>query len=139
MMFFLVQVYVDDLVFGSRSKILVNEFVKLMTIEFKMSMFVELRFFLGLQVTQREDGYFVSQTKYAENLIKKFGLDGSKAKQIPMETSVKLISEGDGEAVEQTLYQSMIESLLYLTASSLALHIVSEYVPDFSRTPRKVI
>lgn len=84
------QVYVDDLVFGSKSESLLDEFVKLMTSEFKMSMFGELKFFFGLQVKQGDDGIFVSQEKYAEKLIKKFGLEGSNSKRMPMGTSVKL-------------------------------------------------
>lgn len=82
-----------------------------------MSMFGNLHFLLGLQVSQHEDGIFVSQSKYAENLVKKFRLVGWKDRITPMSTSVELTIEWEGNSVDQSLYQSMIGSLLYLTAS----------------------
>lgn len=113
----LVQVYVDDLIFGSLSKALVDEFVSIMTKRFDMSMFGDLRFFLGLQVTQFDDGIFVTQCKYAEDLVRKFSLTGAKSRRTPMSTTCKLTAEGEGQLVDQSLYRSMIGSLLYLTAS----------------------
>lgn len=82
-----------------------------------MSMMGELTFFLGLQVRQFEHGIFVSQTKYALNLVKKFGLDFAKHSRTPMSTTTKLSKDLDGASVDQTLYRSMIGSLLYPTTS----------------------
>ena len=65
------QIYVDDIVFGSTSESEVKTFVEQMKNEFEMSMVGELSFFLGLQVKQMEEGTFVSQSKYAKNLVKK--------------------------------------------------------------------
>ncbi|GJT98581.1 putative ribonuclease H-like domain-containing protein [Tanacetum coccineum] len=59
----LVQVYVDDIIFGSTKKSLCTEFEKLMHKKFQMSSMGELTFFLGLQVTQKNDGIFISQDK----------------------------------------------------------------------------
>ncbi|XP_024195821.1 uncharacterized mitochondrial protein AtMg00810-like [Rosa chinensis] len=85
--------------------------------EFEMSMCGELTFFLGLQVKQLNTGLFLSQTKYAENLIKKFGLESKKVVNNSMSTTTKLGEDKDGKSVDPTLYRSMIGSLLYLTAS----------------------
>ncbi|KAG5555080.1 hypothetical protein RHGRI_012571 [Rhododendron griersonianum] len=112
-----VQIYVDDIIFGSTSPTLVNEFSDFMQSEFEMSMMGELAYFLGLQVRQLEHGMFVSQTKYALNLVKKFGLESAKHSRTPMSTTTKLSKDLDGIFVDQTLYRSMIGSLLYLTAS----------------------
>ncbi|KAG5562829.1 hypothetical protein RHGRI_005526 [Rhododendron griersonianum] len=112
-----VQIYVDDIIFGSTSPALVNDFSEFMQSEFEMSMMGELTFFLGLQVRQFEHGIFVSQTKYASNLVKKFGLDSAKHSRTPMSTTTKLSKDVDGVSIDQTLYRSMIGSLLYLTAS----------------------
>ncbi|KAM5586525.1 hypothetical protein ABKV19_005444, partial [Rosa sericea] len=111
------QVYVDDIVFGSTSKYLVKEFQSVMESEFEMSMCGELTFFLGLQVKQIDTGLFLSQSKYAENLIKKFGLASKKTVTNPMSTTAKLSEDHEGKSVDPTLYRSMIGSLLYLTAS----------------------
>ena len=82
-----------------------------------MSMVGELNYFLGLQVKQREDGIFISQEKYAKNLVKRFGLDSKKHTSTPMSSSAKLSRDAAEVKVDPTLYRSMIGSLLYLTAS----------------------
>ncbi|XP_040361901.1 uncharacterized protein LOC121049269 [Rosa chinensis] len=102
---------------GSTSKYLVKEFQSVMESEFEMSMCGELTFFLGLQVRQMKTGLFLSQTKYAENLIKKFGLVSKKTLSNPMSTTTKLHEDQEGKSVDPTLFRSMIGSLLYLTAS----------------------
>ncbi|GKE61082.1 putative ribonuclease H-like domain-containing protein [Tanacetum coccineum] len=69
----LVQVYVDDIIFGSTKKSLCDEFKQIMHNRFQMSSMVALTFFLGLQVKQKEDGIFISQDKYVGEILKKFG------------------------------------------------------------------
>ncbi|XP_051117853.1 uncharacterized protein LOC127242378 [Andrographis paniculata] len=111
------QIYVDDIVFGSTSKLMRKEFVKFMDSEFKMSMIGELTYFLGLQVKQCVDGIFLNQTKYAQNMINKFGLSSSKAVRMPLGQQEKLSTDESRKDVDQKLYRSIIGSLLYLTAS----------------------
>ncbi|CAM8905579.1 unnamed protein product [Rhodiola kirilowii] len=82
-----------------------------------MSMVGEMNYFLGLQVIQKEDGIFISQSKYAKNLIKKFELEKASHKRTPSATYLKITKDDAGIKVSQTLYRSMIGSLLYLTAS----------------------
>jgi hypothetical protein len=85
--------------------------------EFVMSMICELNYFMGLQVKQTFEGIFISQSKYAKDLVKRFGLDGKSHARTPMRTSVKISANLTGKEVNPTLYRSMIGSLLYLTAS----------------------
>ena len=85
--------------------------------EFEISMVGELTFFLGLQVKQKKEGIFVSQEKYARNIVKKFGLDSKKHASTPMSSSTKLNVDSSGVEVSPTLYRSIIGRLLYLTAS----------------------
>ncbi|CAM8993859.1 unnamed protein product [Rhodiola kirilowii] len=82
-----------------------------------MSMVGEMNFFLGLQVKQKDDGIFISQSKYAKNLIKKFDLEKASHKRTPSATHLKVTKDDARTSVDQTLYRSMIGSLLYLTAS----------------------
>ncbi|CAM8920218.1 unnamed protein product [Rhodiola kirilowii] len=84
---------------------------------FKMSMVGEMNYFLGLQVTQKEDGIFISQSKYAKNLIKRFDLEKASHKRTSAATHIKITKDEAGTKVDQTLYMSMIGSLLYLIAS----------------------
>jgi hypothetical protein len=111
------QIYVDDIIFGATLNSLAHEFSEEMKQEFEMSMIGELNYFLGLQVKQTVEGIFISQSKYAKDLVKRFGLDGKSHAQTPMSTSVKNSSDLAGKSVDPSLYRSMIGSLLYLTAS----------------------
>ncbi|GJU91280.1 putative ribonuclease H-like domain-containing protein [Tanacetum coccineum] len=106
----LVQVYVDDIIFGS-------EFEKMMHKKFQMSSMGELTFFLGLQVKQKNDGIFISQDKYVTKILKKFSFTDVKTTSTPMETQKLLLKDEDGEEVDVHLYRSMIGSLMYLTSS----------------------
>ena len=82
-----------------------------------MSMIGELTHFLGLQIRQLDSGIFLSQSKYAKNLVKKFGLESTSSVRTPMSPNVKLTTDLLGKSVDSSLYRSMIGSFLYLTAS----------------------
>nr|GEX39321.1 retrovirus-related Pol polyprotein from transposon TNT 1-94 [Tanacetum cinerariifolium] len=113
----LVQVYVDDIIFGSTKKELCNAFEKMMHEKFLMSSVGELTFFLGLQVKQKQDIIFISQDKYVAEIIKKYGFLGVKNASTPMETQKPLLKDKDGKEVDVHMYRLMIGSLMYLTSS----------------------
>ena len=112
-----VQIYVDDIIFGSTDDTLCDEFSAMMTNEFEMSMMGELNFFLGLQVKQLKEGIFINQSKFSKELLKKYNMTDAKEISTPMATSTKLDKDEAGVSVNETLYRGMIGSLLYLTAS----------------------
>jgi hypothetical protein len=113
---FVLQIYVDDTIFGSTNQDYCEEFGKMMANEFEASMIGELSYFLGLQIKQLKNGTFVSQGKYIKDMLKKFGMNESKAISTPMGTNCNLDSDASGNMVDQKLYRSMIGSLLYVTA-----------------------
>nr|GEY22011.1 uncharacterized mitochondrial protein AtMg00810-like [Tanacetum cinerariifolium] len=113
----LVQVYVDDINFGSTNKELCKAFEKLMKDKFWMSSMGELTFFLGLQVKQKDNGIFISQDKYVAKILRKFGLTYGKSASTPIDTEKPLLKDPDGEDVDVHVYRSMIGSLMYLTLS----------------------
>ncbi|KAI3746135.1 hypothetical protein L6452_08557 [Arctium lappa] len=113
----LVQIYMDDIIFGSTKDQMCRDFEKLMHKSFKMSSMGELTFFLGLQVKQKKDGIFISQSKYVKDILDKCGLTDSKPASTPMETHKQITVDLEGEDVDVHLYRSMIGSLMYLTAS----------------------
>nr|GEX53237.1 hypothetical protein [Tanacetum cinerariifolium] len=96
----LVQVYVDDIIFGSTNKDLCKAFEKLMKDKFQMSSMGELTFFLGLQVKQKKDGIFISQDKYVAEILKKFGLIDGKSVSTPIDTDKPLLKDPIGEDVD---------------------------------------
>ncbi|GJY88417.1 putative ribonuclease H-like domain-containing protein [Tanacetum coccineum] len=113
----LVQVYVDDIIFGFTKKSLCVEFEQMMHKRFQMSSMGELTFFLGLQVQQKEDGIFISQDKYVANIFKKFDFVTVKTTSTPIESNKALIKDEEAKDIDVHLYKSMIGSLMYLTAS----------------------
>nr|GFB42497.1 putative ribonuclease H-like domain-containing protein [Tanacetum cinerariifolium] len=115
--FILVQVYVDDIIFGSSNPQLCREFEALMHEKFQMSAMGELNFFLGLQVLQKEDGIFLSQDKYIGDILKKFRFLDVRSSNTLMDKENPWGTDGLGKDVELHLYRSMIGSLMYLTAS----------------------
>ncbi|GJU13043.1 retrovirus-related pol polyprotein from transposon TNT 1-94 [Tanacetum coccineum] len=107
----IVQIYVDDIIFGSTCQDMCDEFAKIMHDEFEMSMMGELNFFLGLQIKQMEDGIFFNQSKYIKEMLKKFGLEDSKPMKTPMSSDTKLTKDEECESVDSTKYRGMIEKL----------------------------
>jgi hypothetical protein len=94
-----------------------QKFAKDMQNEFEISLLGELSFFLGLQIRQRKQGIFISQTKYIREILKRFEMDDCKLVTIPMQTSCKLRKDDDSKSTDQSQYRSMIGSLLYVIAS----------------------
>jgi hypothetical protein len=108
------QIYVDDIIFGSTNKSTCEEFSRIMIQKFEMSMMGELKYFLRFQVKQLQDGTFISQTKYIQDILNKFGMKDTKPIKTPMGTNGHLDLDTGGKSVDQKVYRSMIGSLLYL-------------------------
>jgi hypothetical protein len=105
--------------------------------EFEMSLLGELSFFLGLQIRQRNQGIFISQTKYIREMLKRFGMEDCKPFITPMQTSCKLIKDDDLKSTDQRQYRSMIGSLLYVTASRPYVMQVVGQVARFQEAPKE--
>ncbi|GJZ93206.1 retrovirus-related pol polyprotein from transposon TNT 1-94 [Tanacetum coccineum] len=112
----LVQIYVDDIIFGLTKLVFSKRFAKLMKDNFEMSMIGEMKFFLGLQVHQSPRGIFICQSEYTIDLLKKHGMEKCDTISTPIDTT-KLDADLQGTQVDQTKYHSMIRGLMYLTAS----------------------
>ncbi|XP_050915296.1 uncharacterized mitochondrial protein AtMg00810-like [Lathyrus oleraceus] len=96
---------------------LVKEFSKLMQGEFEMSLIGELNYFLGLQIKQLNEGMFMCQTKYCNELLEKFGMKDAKSIDTQMPTNGNLEKDENGKDVDVKKYRDVIGSLIYLTAS----------------------
>ncbi|GJZ70029.1 retrotransposon protein, putative, ty1-copia subclass, partial [Tanacetum coccineum] len=112
----LVQIYVDDIIFGSTKPVFAKRFKKLMKDYFEMSMIGEMKFFLGLQVHQSPRGIFICHSQYIMDILKKHRMEKCDTVSTPMATT-KLDADLQGTLVDQTKYHSMIGGLMYLTAS----------------------
>jgi hypothetical protein len=114
---FICQIYVDDIIFGSTNQKSCDEFIRVMMQKFEMSMMGELNYFLGFQVKQLKEGTFISQTKYTQDLLKRFGIKDTKPAKTPMGTDGQLDLDKGGKSVDQKACRSMIDSLHFLCAS----------------------
>nr|GFA86528.1 hypothetical protein [Tanacetum cinerariifolium] len=100
----LVQIYVDDIIFGSTNLNISKCFEKLMHNKFEMSMMGELKFFLGIQIHQSPHRIFINQAKYAQEILKKHGMTSCDSIGTPMATK-DLDADLSGTPVDQTKYR----------------------------------
>ncbi|KAJ9547140.1 hypothetical protein OSB04_019683 [Centaurea solstitialis] len=133
----LVQIYVDDIIFGSTNPELCTKFSKIMETEFEMSMMRELNFFLGIQVKQNPDGIFINQSKYIKDMLKKFNMTDCSPIKTPMPTGNLLGPDLAGKPVDQKIYRSMIGSLLYLTATRPDIMFSTCFCARFQANPKE--
>ncbi|GJR03843.1 retrovirus-related pol polyprotein from transposon TNT 1-94, partial [Tanacetum coccineum] len=140
----IVQIYVDDIIFGPTCQDMCDEFAKIMHDEFEMSMMGELNFFLGLQIKQMEDGIFFNQSKYIKEMLKKFGLEDSKPMKTPISSGTKLTKDEECESVDSTKYRGMIgysqNSKAYIILNKHtkkieeSLNVIFDEIPPPSKT-----
>jgi hypothetical protein len=135
---FVCQIYVDDIIFGYTNKSTCEEFSRIMIQKFEMSMMGELKYFLGFQVNQLQDGTFISQTKYIQDILTKFGMKDAKPIKTPMGTNGRLDLDTGGMSVDQKVYRSIIGSLLYLCASRPDIMLSVCMCARFQADPKEV-
>jgi hypothetical protein len=134
---FICQIYDDDIIFDSTNQSFCDEFSKIMIDRFEMSVMGELRFSLGFQIKQLEDVTFLSQTKYTRDILKKFGMDKAKPIKTPMGTNRHLDLDISGKSMDQKVYHSIIDCLLYLCASLPDIMLNVCMCARFQVTPKK--
>ncbi|GJY21842.1 retrovirus-related pol polyprotein from transposon TNT 1-94 [Tanacetum coccineum] len=132
----LVQIYVDDIIFGSTNLKLSKMFEKLMHNKFEMSMMGELKFFLGIQIHQSPRGIFINQAKYAQEILIKPGMTSCDSIGTPMATK-HLDADLSGTPINQMKYCSMVGALMYLTASRLDIIHATCYCARYQGRPTK--
>nr|GEU84964.1 ribonuclease H-like domain-containing protein [Tanacetum cinerariifolium] len=117
----LVQIYVDDIIFASTNPVMCDDFAKIMTSKFKMSMMGKMSFFLQLQISQSLRGILINQSNYALEIIKKYGMLSSDPVYTPMVEKSNLDKDLHGNPIDPRHYCGMIGSLMYLTSNRLDL------------------
>ncbi|KAD6455178.1 hypothetical protein E3N88_09884 [Mikania micrantha] len=132
----LVQIYVDDIIFGSTDESLCKDFESLMKSKFEMSSMGEPILFLGLQVKQTPTGTFISQSKYVKDILERFKMTDCKALGTPMSKTTSLSPDLEGEDVDQHQYKAMIGSLIYHTASRPDIMFATCLCARFQANPK---
>lgn len=107
--------YVDDLIFTRNDESMFAEFKRSMMLEFDMTDLGKMRYFLGIEVTQRNVEIFISKKKYALGMLEKFGMNKFYRVLNPIVPSCKLSRDENGVKVDNYTYKPIVESLIYLT------------------------
>nr|GEU66365.1 hypothetical protein [Tanacetum cinerariifolium] len=132
----LVQIYVDDTIFGSTSTELCKQFANLMTQRYEISMMGVLNYFLGFQIKQFERGISINQEKYVMDLLKKYDINGLSVKT-PMVPLNNLGPDLNSKAINETRYRGMIGSLMYLTISRPDIQFLTSLCERYQGNPKE--
>ncbi|CAL8994803.1 unnamed protein product, partial [Prunus brigantina] len=127
----IVFLYMDDLIYTENNEEIIQEFKKDMMKTFEMSDLGLMHYFLSIEINQEEDGIFICQKKYIENLLKKFKMHGCKTMATPLITNEKLRKEDGSSKADESIYKSLIGSLLYLTTIRLDIMYTTSLLSRF--------
>ena len=106
----IVVLYVDDLIFIANDNFLIDEFKEAMKTEFEIIDLGFLKYFLGIEIKQMHDSIFISQEKYARNILERFKMQNSNVAPKPMIVGINLRKKDCRKSVNPTLYKSMVGS-----------------------------
>ena len=105
--------------------------------EFEMTDMGLLRYFLGIEVEKNENGIFISQEKYVNEVLERFNMQESKAAITPTVMELKLSRENSSKDFDPSLYKSIVGSLMYLTATRPNIMHVVSLISRFMERPKE--
>ena len=131
------KIFVDDIIFGGKGA-LCKYFVDEMKKEFEMSMFGEIKFFVGLQVYQIKQGIFISQSKYIKEIFKTFDMEDLRPVSTPMEIGHKLAKNDDSINLNQKFYRSIMGKVQCVVHRKLDIALAVGIVEIFFASPQEI-
>ncbi|CAL2276266.1 unnamed protein product [Prunus armeniaca] len=134
----IVSIYVDDLIFTGDDESMIEDFKNSMMNEFDMSDLGRMRYFLGIEVLQRDDGIFICQKKYAMEVLRRFGMEESNSVLNPVVPGFKVCKDADGVKVDATFFKQVVGSLMYLTATRPDLMFVVSLISRYMGQPTEL-
>ena len=138
----IVIVYVDNLIVTSSSDALISDIKFQLKHKFQMIDLGILHYFFGMQIWQTPKGIFLSQSKYAHDLLEKFKMNDSNHVSIPCELGTKFVADMNTPFVDETLYRQLVGSLNYLTLTrpdiAYSVGLVSRFMSKPQQTHFKV-
>eukprot|EP00253_Pinus_taeda_P004196 PITA_04196 len=130
-----VVVYVDDFIITGSSTHLIHGIKQDLCSTFDMTDLGLLHYCLGVEVWQTENNIFLSQSKYARNLVDRFRMQDCKLATTPMEPVLKLSAQSSSPLVDETLFRQLVGSLIYLTATRPDISFPVSYISRFISDP----
>jgi hypothetical protein len=130
----IVCLYVDDMIYTGNLEL--TNFKHAMQFEFEMTDLGIMKYFLGIEVNQSTKGIFVCQQKYAADILKRFHMEGCNPAETPIPLGTKLSKKDEGPTVDSTLYKTLLDNLLYLTATRPDIMYATNLVSRFMESPK---
>jgi transposase InsO family protein len=131
----IITLYVDDLIFTGNDSILFQKFKRSMMNTFDMTDLGKMRYFLGIEVIQNDQGIFICQEKYAKEILERFNIEKSNSVCSPIVTGTKLSKHDESDEVDPTQFKQMVGSLMYLTATRPDLMFAVNLIARFMEHP----
>jgi hypothetical protein len=107
--------YVDDIILTASSSEFLRSIIQKLLSEFKMKDLGPLHFFLGVNVRHTPTGFFLSQERYAEDILDRAAMSNCKSATTPIDTKPKVSSSTGVEVPDASFYRSIAGALQYLT------------------------
>lgn len=133
----IVSLYVDDIIYTGSNKAMCEEFKNSMIKEFEMTNLGKMKYFLGIEVNQREDGISICQRKYAKDVLERFHMWESNGVKNPIVPGTNVTKAGVGRKVNETEYKSLVGSLMYLTVTRPDLMYSVSFISRFMSDPHE--
>ncbi|KAK9104463.1 hypothetical protein Scep_021307 [Stephania cephalantha] len=132
----LLLLYVDDMIVTGDDSTRISELKDYLRRHFEMKYLGLLSYFLGLEVTSTSNGYYLSQAKYASDLISRSMITDAVIASTPFDVNVNLTSFDDTLLPDPTVYRQLVGSLVYLTVSRPDIAYVVHIMSQFMGAPR---
>nr|XP_016437498.1 PREDICTED: uncharacterized mitochondrial protein AtMg00810-like [Nicotiana tabacum] len=133
----IVCLYVEDLIFTGNNPKLIPEFREATISQFEMNDLGLMSYFLGIEVSQLDSGIFISQKKYAGDILKGFNMDRTKPILTPVEEKLKLVRDEAGDFVDATYFRKLVGSIRYLTSTRPDINYLVGLISRFMETTRQ--
>lgn len=134
----IISIYVDDLIFTGNDESMFEDFKNSMMHEFDMSDLGRMRYFLGIEVLQRDDGIYICQRKYAMEVLRRFGMEESNSVLNPIVPGFRICKDKEGVKVDATFFKQVVGSLMYLTATRPDLMFVVSLISRYMEQPTEL-
>lgn len=134
----IVCLYVDDLIFTGHDLGMFEKYKKYMQIEFEMTDLGLMHYFLGIEVVQSTNGYFISEKKYVQEILNRFQMQDCNPVKSPIEYGLKLSKDSEGEKVDSTLFKQIVGNLMYLTATKPELMYSVSLISRYMESPTEM-
>lgn len=135
--FIAVLIYVDDIIVTGNNAQTIKSLKDFLFQQFHIKDLGNLKYFLGIEVSRSQKGIFISQRKYAFDILNDVGLLGSRPNSFPMEAYLKLNPDDGDPLHDPTKYRRLVGRLIYLTVTRPDLVYSVQILSQFMQNPRK--